>query len=104
MTKYFTDILDAIRSNPKKFILQALLAMFFFWFVFGDYGLFTRFSMEREHRQLMESRAEEEKKIAEDRATIRQAYSQESIEKVAREKYNFRKPGETVFIIRGGRP
>jgi cell division protein FtsB len=100
MTKYFTEIWDYIRTNPKKFIVQAILALFVFWFFFGDYGLVTRFSMEREHRQLMERQAEEQKKIIEDRATIRQAYNQDSIEKVAREKYNFRKPGETVFIIR----
>ena len=100
MTKYFTEIWDYIRTNPKKFIVQAILALFVFWFFFGDFGLVTRFSMEREHRQLMERQAEEQKKIVEDRATIRQAYSQDSIEKVAREKYNFRKPGETVFIIR----
>ncbi|NTU68352.1 MAG: septum formation initiator family protein [Chlorobiaceae bacterium] len=100
MTKYLTDIWDYIRTNPKRFIVQALLALFVFWFFFGDYGLVTRFSMEREHRQLMERQGEEQKKIVEDRATIRQAYNQDSIEKVAREKYNFRKPGETVFIIR----
>lgn len=100
MTRYFTDIWDYIRTNPKKFILQAMLALFLFWFAFGDFGILTRISMEREHRQLQERQEEEQKKIVEDRATIRQAYSQDSIEKVAREKYNFRKPGETVFIIR----
>jgi cell division protein FtsB len=100
MTKYFTDIWDYIRSNPKKFIMQALLALFLFWFVFGDYGLVTRIGMERDHRQLRGRQTEEQKKIVEDRETIRQAYNQDSIEKVAREKYNFRKPGETVFIIR----
>ncbi|NTU90668.1 MAG: septum formation initiator family protein [Chlorobiaceae bacterium] len=100
MTKYFTDIWDYIRSNPKKFILQALLALFLFWFVFGDFGLVTRITMEREHRELRNRQTEELKKIDDDRATIRQAYNQDSIEKVAREKYNFRKPGETVFIIR----
>ncbi|NTV02647.1 MAG: septum formation initiator family protein [Chlorobiaceae bacterium] len=100
MTKYFTDIWEYIRTNPKRFIVQALLVLLVFWFFFGDYGLATRFSMERDHRQLLGRQAEEQKKIVEDRATIRQAYSQDSIEKVAREKYNFRKPGETVFIIR----
>jgi cell division protein FtsB len=100
MTKYFFDIWDYIRANPKKFILQTILALFVFWFVFGDFGLVTRISMERENRQLQERQTSEQKKIGEDRATIRQAYNQDSIEKVAREKYNFRKPGETVFIIR----
>ncbi len=100
MTKYVLDILDYIRSNPKRFIMQAMLVLFLFWFVFGDFGLVTRISMERDHRLLQQRQSEELKKISEDRATIRQAYSQDSIEKVARERYNFRKPGETVFIIR----
>jgi cell division protein FtsB len=100
MTKYLTEIWDRIRSNPKKFFLQALLALFLFWFVFGDYGLVTRISMERDHRQLQERQTEQLKVISEDRETIRQAYNKDSIEKVAREKYNFRKPGETEFIIR----
>ncbi|NTU93124.1 MAG: septum formation initiator family protein [Chlorobiaceae bacterium] len=100
MTRYLTEIWLYIRSNPKKFILQSVLALFVFWFVFGDFGLVTRISMERDHRELMKRQTEEQRKILEDRATIRQAYHQDSIEKVAREKYNFRKPGETVFIIR----
>ncbi len=100
MAKYFVDIWDYIRSNPKKFILQTFLALFVFWIVFGDFGLVTRITMERDHRQLQERQTREQQKIGEDRATIRQAYNQDSIEKVAREKYNFRKPGETVFIIR----
>jgi|WetSurMetagenome_2_1015567.scaffolds.fasta_scaffold1153386_1 cell division protein FtsB len=100
MTRYFTDIWDRIRSNPRKFFLQALLALIVFWFVFGDFGLVTRISMEHEHRVLGERQAQELKKIEEDRSAIREAYNRDSIEKVAREKYNFRKPGETVFIIR----
>ncbi len=100
MSKYFTEIWDYIRSNPKRFVVQTLLALFAFWFFFGDFGLVTRFGMEREHRQLIERQSEEQKRIVDDRATIRQAYNPDSIEKVAREKYNFRRPGETVFIIR----
>lgn len=100
MTRYFTEIWDYIRTNPKKFVVQAILALFVFWFVFGDFGLVTRITMEREHRELRDRQAEEQRKIAEDRATILQSSNPDSIEKIAREKYNFRKPGETVFIIR----
>ncbi len=100
MTRYFTEIWAYIRKNPKKFVLQALLALFVLWFVFGDFGLVTRFTMEREHGELRDRQAEEQKKIEEDRAIILQSSSPDSIEKIAREKYNFRKPGETVFIIR----
>jgi cell division protein FtsB len=100
MTKYLADIWDYIRSNPKKFIIQALLLLFVIWFVFGDYGLVTRIRMEREHRMLMQRQEQEQKKITEDQEKIKHAYHPDSIEKVAREKYNFRAKGETVFIIR----
>jgi cell division protein FtsB len=100
MTRYFTEIWDYIRNNPRKFVLQAFLALFVLWFVFGDFGLVTRITMEREHRELQDRQAEEQKKIEEDRAVILQSSNPDSIEKIAREKYNFRKPGETVFIIR----
>jgi len=100
MTRYLTEIWDYIRSNPKKFVIQAGLALFAFWFIFGDFGLVTRISMELEHRQLAKRQAEQQKKIAADQGTIQHAYNPDSIEKAAREKYNFRKKGETVFIIR----
>jgi cell division protein FtsB len=100
MTKYFTDIGDSIRANPKKFIALFFLALAVFWFVFGDFGLVTRVSMEIENRQLERKQAEEQQKIAVERNTIRNAYLPDSVEKVARERYNFRKKGETVFIIR----
>jgi cell division protein FtsB len=100
MRHYFADIWDTIRSGPRKYILQALLVLFVIWFVFGDFGLVTRLRMEREHRTLMERQELEQKRIAGDQEKIKNAYHPDSIEKVAREKYNFRREGESVFIIR----
>ncbi len=97
---YFSDIRDSISSNPKKFLIGLVLALFAFWFVFGDFGLLTRLSMELEHRQLEERLAAEQQKIAEQKAMISRAGSPDSVEKVARERYNFHKADETVFIIK----
>lgn len=97
---YFSDIRDSISSNPKKFLIGLLLSLFALWFVFGDFGLLTRLSMELEHRQLEERLAEEQQKIAEQKAMIDHAGSPDSVEKVARERYNFHKEDETVFIIK----
>jgi cell division protein FtsB len=100
MTSYLTDIWDSIRLNPKKYVIRVILVLVAIGFVFGDFGLVTRVSMELENRKLEKLQAEEEQKIVELRGTIKNAYQPDSVEKVARERFNFHKKGETVFIIR----
>jgi len=100
MLPSFSDIRDSISSNPKKFLIRLLLALFALGLVFGDFGLIKRVRMELENRRLEERLAEEEQKIAEQQAIIEHAYSPDSVEKVARERYNFHKEDETVFIIK----
>ncbi|TNJ38541.1 septum formation initiator family protein [Chlorobaculum thiosulfatiphilum] len=100
MMNYLTDIWGSIRLNPKKYVIRVILALVAIWFVFGDFGLVTRISMELENRKLEKLQAEEDKKIVELRGTIKNAYQPDSVEKVARERFNFHKKGETVFIIR----
>jgi cell division protein FtsB len=100
MTKYFADIWDHLLSNKRVVVMRALLALLVLWFLFGDFGLVTRIRMEMEHRMLQDRLAEEQKEIAADQETIKHATHPDSIEKVAREKYNFRGKDETVFIIR----
>ncbi|NTW51559.1 MAG: septum formation initiator family protein [Chlorobiaceae bacterium] len=100
MTRYLSEIWVYIRSNPKKFAIQAGLVVLALGFIFGDFGLVTRISMEVEHRQLEKRQAEQQKKIVAEQGMIMHAAHPDSIEKAAREKYNFRKKGETVFIIK----
>jgi cell division protein FtsB len=100
MTRYFTELWDSIRSNPKRVALFAVLAVAAIWFVFGDFGLVTRISMELENRKLEKLQKEEQQKIVTLRCTIKNAYQPDSVEKVARERFNFHRKGETVFIIR----
>ena len=100
MASYLTDIWDSIRLNPKKYVIRVILVLAAIGFVFGDYGLATRIGMELENRKLEKLKTEEEQKIVELRGTIKNAYQPDSVEKVARERFNFHKKGETVFIIR----
>lgn len=55
--------------------------------------------MEAENRMLRELQEQEELKIIENTRKIRSADNPETIEKIAREKYNFSKDDETLFII-----
>ncbi|UWX57783.1 septum formation initiator family protein [Chlorobaculum sp. MV4-Y] len=98
MTKYLTELWDLIRLNPKKSVIRLLLALAAIGFVFGDYGLATRISMELENRKLEKLQAEEQEKIVELRSTIKNAYQPDSVEKVARERFNFHKKARPFLL------
>lgn len=85
--------------NPLRFLIRGFLAVVVLWFIFSDFGLVTRISMELENRQLEKSVAADQQRIEAQSRTIRNVYQPDSVEKAAREHYNFRRKGETVFII-----
>ncbi len=98
--KIFNTIWHYSRSHPKKILFWAFLLYFIVWFFFDDYGIVKRIRMEVEHRMLLERQKTEQQKIIENELRIRHARDPDSIEKAARERYNFRRPDETLFIIR----
>ncbi|ARM30205.1 septum formation initiator family protein [Prosthecochloris sp. HL-130-GSB] len=96
VTGFFSYILE----RPKKVFFIALAGAFLVWIVFGDYGILARLRMEADNRMLRERYEKEEAEIEQNRQTLRQVSDPGAVEKTAREKYNFRKEGETLFIIR----
>jgi cell division protein FtsB len=98
--KIFNKLWDHVRANPKRIFFRVAFALFIIWFLFDDFGIFKRIRMEAEHRTLEEQLRTAQKKVEENEFRIRHATDPDSIEKAAREKYNFRKEGETLFIIR----
>jgi cell division protein FtsB len=98
--KIFDRIWEYIRCNPKKFFFRVAFALFILWIFFDDYGVVQRVRMEAEHRTLLEQQKVEQQRILDNELRIQHAHEPDSIEKAAREKYNYRKPGETLFIIR----
>jgi cell division protein FtsB len=97
--KIINRIWEHIRSNPKKFFFRIAFVLFLVWFLFDDYGLIKRVRMEAEHRQLASRLKIEQQQILANEQRIHHANEPDSIEKAARERYNFRKDGETLFII-----
>ena len=79
--------------------MLVLASVLVLWIVFGNYGVVARFRMEAENRMLKESKEQEELNIIENTDKIRRAHDPETVEKIAREKYNFSKDDETLFII-----
>jgi cell division protein FtsB len=93
-------IWEYIRSNPKKFFFRVALLLFVIWMLFDDYGIMKRIRMEAEYRMLLDRQKVEQKEIIDNERRIKYALEPDSIEKAARERFNFRKSGETLFIIR----
>lgn len=99
MKQVLGDIWAYVLSHPRKIFLLALAGVFVLWIVFGNYGVVVRLRMEAENRMLKERQEQEEVKIMENTRKIRNADDPHTIEKIAREKYNFSKDDETLFII-----
>ncbi len=100
LKKMFNRLWDYVRANPKKVFLRVAIALFVIWFLFDDLGIVKRIRMEAEHRILLDRLQNARKKVVENEIRIQHAKDPDSIEKAAREKYNFRREGETLFIIR----
>ena len=100
MKKKLDTLWEYIHAHPKKILFWVAVVYFIFWILFDDFGLVKRIRMEADHIMLLERQKVEQKKIIDNEQRIQHARDPDSIEKAARERYNFRKPGETLFIIR----
>lgn len=100
MKRIIDIIFEYIRSNLKKILFLVAMVYFIFWIFFDDYSIVKRIRMEADHSRLLDRQKVEQKKIIDNELRIQHAHDPDSIEKAAREKYNFRKQGETLFIIR----
>jgi cell division protein FtsB len=100
MKNIVNSVWEYIRENPKKVFFQVGFVLFVIWMLFDDLGIVKRIRMQTENRVLHERLKQQQQKILENEERIQNAKKPDSIEKAAREKYNFRKQGETLFIIR----
>jgi len=97
----FDTIWEYIYSNPKQIIFRVAAVVVVLWFLFDDYGVVKRIRMETEYRSLLDRQKIEQQKMLDNEQRILHAREPDSIEKAARERYNFRRKGETLFIIKG---
>lgn len=92
--------------NPlrwKKTFLVGLLAVFLLvWFGFLDtYSLYTRYQLNMEKKELIRSTNELRTESGLLEAKIKAIEKNPFLlEKIAREEYGMRKPGETVYRVR----
>lgn len=89
-------------SNPRtRWIIIGLLAATFLYFVlFGSHGLLTLIDKSAEKSRIQTEIEADSIKLKKLREMQDKLFTDdETIEKVAREKYNMKKPGETVYKV-----
>lgn len=79
-----------------------LAAFVFVWFAFVDsYSLQTRWDLYSQKQELQERTKELEQRSEELKAKIEKLNNDPALlEKIAREEYGMRKPGETVYKVK----
>jgi len=85
----------------KKILLILLIVIVFSFLFFSCFNLFFKISDLNKELKTIQSENEELLKQRESlKFSLGEAYSESYLEKVAREDLNFKKPGETIFVIK----
>jgi cell division protein FtsB len=94
------EYLNPLRWN-RTILLSVFLAFIALWFLFIDsYSLLTRFQLESRKQELIERTAEYQVMTEELKVKINALENNPHLlEKIAREEYGMRKPGEVVYRI-----
>ena len=94
------EYLNPLRWN-RTVLVSVFLAFITLWFLFIDtYSLLTRFQLESRKQELIEKTAEYEVMTEELKEKINALENNPHLlEKIAREEYGMRKPGEVVYRI-----
>jgi len=86
----------------KSFLISLLIGSFVLWFTFFDtYSLMTRYQLHSKKSDLIERTKELNQKTSELQQKIEELKNNpDLLEKIAREEYGMRKPGETVYRVK----
>lgn len=86
----------------RSFLLWLLIGFIVLWFGFLDtYSLWTRYQLERDKKELINETKILNEKTQELENKIEQLDNDpQLLERIARERYGMRKPGENVYRIK----
>ncbi len=91
------------KRRLRRWLLLAGGGALLVWFGFLDtYSLHERIQQHREVVTLREENARLHRTIADLEAALAQPVTDEVIERIAREEYGMRRPGETVYPVATG--
>lgn len=95
------QLLNPLRWK-KSFLVFLLLTFVVVWFTFIDtYSLMTRWDLHSQKTELQERTIELEKKSEDLQSKIEKLDKDPALlEKIAREEYGMRKPGEKVYKVK----
>ncbi|MEM1270804.1 MAG: septum formation initiator family protein [Bacteroidota bacterium] len=87
-------------SRVKRYALYAVASFLLAWILFFDsHSVLKRVQLHREHSRLVEENHALQGSVDELKHDLDALDSEEVTEKVAREEYGMRKPGETVYRV-----
>gem|GEM_PF-174825 len=87
------------RRLRNRIIASALLLLGVWITFFDSHSLIKRISWHREHADLVEANAKLRAEIERLEGEVAKGLSDEVVERIAREEYGMRRPGETVYRI-----
>lgn len=95
------QVLNPLRWR-KSFLVTILVAFIVIWILFIDtYSLYTRYELHQKKNDLIERTSELKAETAGLEEKIEElTENADLLEKIAREEYGMRKPGETVYRIK----
>ncbi|HMB98842.1 MAG TPA: septum formation initiator family protein [Balneolaceae bacterium] len=95
------QVLNPLRWR-KSFLITILVAFILVWILFIDtYSLYTRYELHQKKNELIERTSELKAETASLEEKIKELTDNaDLLEKIAREEYGMRKPGETVYRIK----
>lgn len=88
------------RRFRNRFIASALLLLAVWLTFFDSHSLVKRLAWHREHAHLVESNARLRSEIERLELEVGKGLSDEVVERIAREEYGMRRPGETVSRVK----
>ncbi len=100
VTSRFKKFARNVRRSPQKLVMATGFAVLLFYVVFGDYGVIQRIRQESIHHKLERELLTEQQRTVKLEAEIENAKSLETIEKLAREKYNLSLKDEIIYKLK----
>lgn len=84
-------------SRPRLLLIAAIVLGFVYLLFFHSHSLYGRWTWEAELNELQQENTAMQERIEVLRGRIDDGISDEAIERIAREQYGMRRPGETVY-------